>query len=104
MDTQDSYVYDYGGVSLYMQPDSLAEGGIELTWRLWSASAYGLGTFVASQHFDKEFSFKILQDWPPGQQVTQRYLGNGAVMRRGPRLKGDVKMGEKGGLSTSVTA
>ena len=104
IDSQDSYVYNYGEVSLYMKPDADAEGEITLTWAMWSTAAYGLGTFVARHHFDVEFQFMILQDWPPGQQVTQRYLGNGAVTSRGPRLKEDLKTDERSGNSVEVTA
>ena len=104
IDSQDSYIYDYGGVRLYMKPDADAEGEILLTWTMWSTAAYGLGTFVARHHFDVEFQFMILQDWPRGQQVTQRYLGFGAVMTGDPRLNEAMKTGEKAGNATGVTA
>lgn len=97
MDAQDAYVYSFGGVDLSVFPDIDGWGHTELTWNMWGTAAYGLGTFVAGQHFDKQFQFMVLQDWPPGQQETQRYLGKGAVMS-------NVGRRAKGGEAAGVTA
>ncbi|KAG7004375.1 hypothetical protein G7Y79_00026g059590 [Physcia stellaris] len=94
MDTQDSYVYTFRGVDLFLFPDFDAQGNTKLTWDMWGTAAYGLGTFAGVQHFDRQFQFMVLQDWPPGQQQTQRYLGKGAVIsNRGVRVKGGEPAG-----------
>ena len=104
VDADEPYVYDYAGVRLQMRPDDLDEGGVKLTWRLWSAAAHGLGMEVARQHFDKEFQFVILQDWPAGQQDTQRVLGHGSLTSLRSRSRADVKLGKNDGNSTAETA
>ena len=94
MDTQDSYVYSFGGVDLFLFPDFDAQGSTQLTWNMWGTAAYGLGLFVGAEYFDKQFHFMVLQDWPPGQQQTQRYLGKGALIsNRGVRVKGGEPAG-----------
>lgn len=104
IDPEGSYVYSFGGVTLFLYPDDV--GDEKLTWAMWGTAAYGLGTFVARQHFDKEFQFMVLQDWPPGQRDTQRYLGKGAVMVRGSSrsLKGYEDTVGKVGNTARVTA